>query len=431
MKVKAGVPVHFHSKEGRQTMGRIVDCQPIGSNPQNWKLGAQLDEPDNFWGLNPCPEDWARLHKASNGSAPQPANGTSKHGQGQVASRGRVAESAQQQFSEDHLQTMVAHLLQPLQANLVELREKLAQRQGNASRFEVSLSQIPPELEEKLWARLSQDIGQRTLQLTREEANRVLSTAHAAIGQELAKTQEQLQQRIEKVLSAAEQRTQTLAEGVADGIQQQLRAGMEHIEQQVAEAEAHLKNENETLLKAFSERLNEEYRANYQEMQRMRDSLAEEWSRLREQLAGLNNRLAQLDASSRRLESDFEARLGTTVSDSVSAARAQLQDTLDMLLKELRTRNAQELASQLDEAYAQLTRAQNEMEASISESLQAKVGERIEAFGQSMEQLAQDSAGRWRLALAKDLNSIAKLLGQQLRIDALNDAREREQGKTR
>src|SRR5579864_8007604 len=58
MKVRAGVPVHLHTKEGREMMARIVDCQPMGSTPQAWKLGAQLDQPANFWGLNPCPEDW-------------------------------------------------------------------------------------------------------------------------------------------------------------------------------------------------------------------------------------------------------------------------------------------------------------------------------------------------------------------------------------
>ena len=61
MRLEAGVPVHLHSKEGRQTMAQVVDCQPMGSDQQGWRLGARLDEPENFWGLKACPEDWVRL----------------------------------------------------------------------------------------------------------------------------------------------------------------------------------------------------------------------------------------------------------------------------------------------------------------------------------------------------------------------------------
>ena len=51
MKLDAGVPVQFQSIDGRWTMAHIVDCQPMDSDQQGWKLGARLDQPDNFWGL--------------------------------------------------------------------------------------------------------------------------------------------------------------------------------------------------------------------------------------------------------------------------------------------------------------------------------------------------------------------------------------------
>jgi hypothetical protein len=37
------------------------------------------------------------------------------------------------------------------------------------------------------------------------------------------------------------------------------------------------------------------------------------------------------------------------------------------------------------------------------------------SFGQTMEALAQDSVGRWRVALARDLGSLAKILGEPFR----------------
>jgi len=60
-KVDAGVSVQFKRKEGRATMAYVVDCQPMGSGQQGWQLGARLDRPGNFWGLEACPEDWIQL----------------------------------------------------------------------------------------------------------------------------------------------------------------------------------------------------------------------------------------------------------------------------------------------------------------------------------------------------------------------------------
>src|SRR5437899_12139625 len=60
MRLEAGVPVHLHSKEGRQTMAQVVDGQPMRSAQQAGRLGARLDEPEHFWGLKACPEAWVR-----------------------------------------------------------------------------------------------------------------------------------------------------------------------------------------------------------------------------------------------------------------------------------------------------------------------------------------------------------------------------------
>jgi hypothetical protein len=48
MKLEAGVPLHFHSQEGRETTAQVVYCQPIGSDQQSWSLGARFDRPENF-----------------------------------------------------------------------------------------------------------------------------------------------------------------------------------------------------------------------------------------------------------------------------------------------------------------------------------------------------------------------------------------------
>jgi hypothetical protein len=41
-----------------------------------------------------------------------------------------------------------------------------------------------------------------------------------------------------------------------------------------------------------------------------------------------------------------------------------------------------------------------------------------------MEALAQESVGRWRHALSRDLSSLAKTLGEQFRLEPASDSNE-------
>ena len=61
VKLDAGVLLHFHSKEGRETTAKVINCQPLTSDRSAWQLAARLDRPENFWGLSSCPPDWAQL----------------------------------------------------------------------------------------------------------------------------------------------------------------------------------------------------------------------------------------------------------------------------------------------------------------------------------------------------------------------------------
>src|SRR5260370_7675831 len=71
-----------------------------------------------------------------------------------------ILDKIEEHLSEDRLRGVLATLVRPLQAEVSELREKVA---GNAkrNRFEVSLGYIPPALETKLWQPLRQSL--RTL----------------------------------------------------------------------------------------------------------------------------------------------------------------------------------------------------------------------------------------------------------------------------
>jgi len=414
MAVKAGIPVHFHTKEGRQTVAHIIDCQPIGSSPEGWRLGAQLDEPDNIWGLKPTPEDWAEPREqraAEGGHQLAPATKSAAAPRSQVSPPQIAADKLDRQFSGDQLQRMILSQLQPLQAELAAIQERLAQREANRSRFEVSLSHIPPELEQELWGRLRQDLGQRSLQLAREESERVLKAAHAVIEDRLTKAQHELQQEASEELKSVGQRAQALADGIAEKVQQHCRIRVEQVQQQASQAEIQLKQHSEKLQQSLTQQLEEKHGAQRQEMQRLREAVAAEWSHIEAQLAEVNSRLEKLDESAQRLELDFQANAEAVARNVMSETKAELESTVEGLLQQLRAHNAQELEMQLDEACARLSRAQNEIEASISESLQARVSAAMQSFEQTMHDAAQQCVGSWKLGLARQLSSFASILG--------------------
>jgi hypothetical protein len=406
-RLEAGVPVQFQSKQGRRTKAHIVDCQPMNSGKKGWKLGARLDEPENFWGLEVCPDDWAGAPK---GSSPTE----------QQLLRKRLVP-------DDHLRTMVAELVQPLYVEVRELREKLPRGEPKRSQFEISLTHIPPEVEEKLWIRLRQDLGTQVLRQTRQQSEELLEAAKDAIGKKITAAHNEFRQQLTQELQAVEQRAQGFSEQITDTVQQHLCSGEERFQQRVLEAGADLERQSEEFLQSLQQRLGEEHDAYRREMQKTQAEVAYESSQLQAQTTDLARRLAQLNESVRKLESDLDARLSRMAGDIISGARTQLDRAVDVVLKELGTRNAKELANQLDEACGRLKTVQKGIETSISTLLRAEVSESLVSFGQTMEALAQESVGRWRLALSRDLSSLAKALGEQFRLEAALDSKENQE----
>jgi hypothetical protein len=409
-KLPAGIPVELQSKEGHWTMAHIVDCKPMGSGEQGWKLGAKLDQPDNFWGLETCPEDWARLPEM-----PSPSE--------QRRIRKRPATNG-------HLRAVVAELVEPLQAEVTELREKLAQAQPKRSQFDISLSYIPPEVQEKVAIRLRQELGEQVLQQTRQQSEQVLEATKEAIGKRLAEARNQFRQQLAQELQTVEQRAQVLSEEITGRVQEHLDAGGKRFQQQVLEAGIRLERRSEEFLRTLQQRLGEEHEGYRREMEKIQAAAASESSRLQAQAADLTGRMAKLDESAHKLESDLDNRLVRLGSDIISGARTQLEHALDVVLKELGTRNAKELGNQLEEARGQLKKVQKGIETSVSELLRTEVSGSLLSFGQTMEELAQDSVGRWRVALARDLNAVAKIMGEPFRLEAASDGKEDQEAST-
>lgn len=425
MKLEAGVPVHFHSQEGRETTAQVVYCRPIESDRQGWMLGAQFERPENFWGLKSVPKDWGRLpapveEKLS--AKLLPGNVQAMAQNQSAAAMKMVLDRIKKQLSEENLRVVLAELVQPIGAEVTELKEKLA-RAGQKNRFEVSLSQIPPELEQQLELRLKKELGPQVLKQAREQSEQVLEAAKAAIDRKTTETHNDFLRQVRLDLQTAEQRTQSLSADIARNLKEHLNRGLGELHQEVIDAGNRVKRLSEDLLRVMERSLAEEHAERRQELEQVQILVASEASRLQKEIADLDRRMAKLDESARQLESGLDQRLSRLASDTVRTARSQMESALEAALHELGTRSAQELGNQLDEASANLKIIQTGIEASVSESLRVQAAEALQSFEHSMEELARQSVERWRLALAGGLNSVAGALGEHFRLLARSDSK--------
>jgi len=418
LQLDAGSALRLHGRGGRQATAYVVFCQPMGPDGQGFRLGARLDRPENFWGLESYPDDWQVLEMPAP-AASQPARKLSASSvlpKPQTPSRAPQAflDKLEEQLSEDRLRGVLATLVRPLQAEVTELREKLAAN-AKRNRFEVSLGYIPPELEEKLWERLRQDLGTRVLQQTREQSTEMLGSAKASIEQKISAALTEFRHRLAGELHAVEQRAQVLSRELTTTAQQHVRGGVEKLQRHALETGAHLNAQGEKLLSSLQGQLADSHNAHRREVQQIQADAAAKASQLQSEVSDLGQRIAALNESVRRLESDLDAHLEGIASEIVSEARTQLETAVALALKDLQGRGANEGETRLNEICGHLRTIQNRIENSFSGSLQTQGEEAAHSIAQQFEELARQSLERWRHAIANDLSSVAKTLGHRLR----------------
>jgi len=419
LKLDSGSALRLHSRGGRQATAYVVFCQPMGPDGQGFRLGARLDQPENFWGLESCPDDWRVLEMPTPSAQPpqkQSASSPVLHQQPKTPSRApqAVIDKIEEQLSEDRLRGILAKLVRPLQAEVTELREKLAVN-AKRNRFEVSLGYIPPELEEKLWERLRQDLGTRVLEQTRKQSAEILGSAKTAIEQQISAVLGEFRHRLAGELHAVEQRAQVLSKELITSTQQHARSGIEKLQRQALEAGTQLNTQGEKLLCSLQGQLADSHHVHRREIEQIQADTAAKASHLQSEAADLGRTIAALNESVRRLESDLEAHLEGVAGKIVSGAGAQIESAMALALKDLQARGSNEVESRLSEMCGHVRTIQNRIEDSFSASLKTQGEEAVQSIVQQFEDIAQQSTEKWRLALARDLNSVANTLGQQLR----------------
>jgi hypothetical protein len=429
--LSTGVLLHFHSKDGRETTAKVVSCQPLDSEARSWQLSAQLSRPENFWGLQTIPQDWSQLSATSGAAALSPKTQTFRHIQPVPekipASLKAALDKLQKQVSEDRLQAIVAGAIRPLQTEIAELREKLTRSESKErSKFEVSLSHIPPELQVQIEGRLRNELGPRVLDEARVQSAQVLESAKKAIETRTTESHNEFRERIGEDLRTVEKRVKTMsAEGV-ESLRDYSRREMGEFHQHVVEARNHLKVLSEELLQMQQRTLAEEHDEHRRAHEELQAKTASEWSSLREKLTDLDGRIARLMESAAGLESGLDVRLSKLASNTVSGTRTQLESTADAILEDMGTRGTQRLGEQVNKAAANLEIIQKQVESAVSDSMGAYAAQSLESFEKNLEELAGQAVERCRNVLARGLNSLVQHLGEQFEQEPrLNEAGER------
>jgi hypothetical protein len=417
VKLAAGAPLHFHSKDGREATAQVVSCQAIGQGSQSWKLGAKLDRPDNFWGLQNCPRDWAVPAAPTAASRPAAPPLTSSRAFRQVSPSTSSPLGAVAPHIEVHMKQLIAESIRPLKDEIAALNQQLERREANPSRFEVSLSSIPPELEHQLEVRLRRYLGPRLLDETRQQSAHLLEAATAAIEQKTTQGYETFRHRSEEELKLIEKRTEDISARISASAREHLSCGLDAFQQKLLDGGNALKRLSEELLAYLQHNLKEEHAARREELQQLRISVASESSRLQEQMQFLDSRIARLSNSAQSLESGLEQRLDQLASQTVSDARSQLEASAKAMFEQITDRNAKELGDRLKAARENLETIQTGIVTYVRESLKGQSAEALQSFEGAMEELAIHGWERWRIKIAAGLNALAKSIGEQFQLE--------------
>jgi len=415
VKFENGVPLRLR-KDGRETTARVVSCFPMATDNRTWRLGAKLDRPDNFWGLRDCPKDWVVPAPMVPAKPPQilkSTNATASHqlsGQGNQPSETVMDRLARQ--LEAQVKRAIAESLRPLQAEVMALKERVAQREANPSRFEVSLSRIPPELEQQIESRLRKDLEPKVRDEARQQSVHLLESAKTTIDQRTTESFDRFLRRVAEELSVVEKRAQDISAYISENTREYLQRGLEDYRQKLLQGGDSLKRLSEELLEFLQHNLNAEHEARRGDLEQLRSSVASESSRLQEQVEYLDTRIAKLDESTRCMESGLDHRLSRMSSEIVKDTRSQFQNLANEILEELTARSIKALSDQLDEATENMKIVQNGIAASASESLKGQAATALQSFENSTEHLARLSLERWRLKLEGGLNALAKSLNE-------------------
>ena len=165
-----------------------------------------------------------------------------------------------------------------------------------------------------------------------------------------------------------------------------------------------------------------------QEVSSLLDTLQREGERCQTQARELLEQRDNANTWFGERTADFQKMFHDALVETTGQIRGRLQMAVEMIqqsVENLGSQAAQQLEEQAgkqtrllhesaDEAAERLRGLQREIESAVRESLRAQAAETAAACGREIAYVAQRSVNEWRSALARNLESMAGILGEQL-----------------
>jgi hypothetical protein len=143
------------------------------------------------------------------------------------------------------LKRLIAESLGPIEAQVSVLKETLARREANLSKFDVSLSSIPPQLEQQLEERLRKELGPKVLQESRQQYANLLEVAKTTIDKRTSEGYDTFVHKISEQLNVVEKRAQEASANIGVKTNEHFRRGLEEFQQKLLEGGNSLKKLSE------------------------------------------------------------------------------------------------------------------------------------------------------------------------------------------
>ncbi|MBV9574872.1 MAG: hypothetical protein JOY93_12535 [Acidobacteriales bacterium] len=328
--IALATPVLLRLKNGKEATGQVAFCKGSPSNGKLWGIGVVLDEPGNFWGLNPCPKDWLPVEDATVNSSsavnPQPANplASKPESTGITSAQFETMQAEFRQQMRQEMSDMLADARKKLDEELqiqkknTELTEELLREAAN----------VPQSAEHSLQESLEQKLADETKNAIERIEDR-LKTLMDKARSDSENLVRQNREEAEELWSQSQQKFSS----ALDDLQKKFSDLEEQKNKEVAEATSSIEQVSDQVYATAQKRLENDFEEHQQNIAAHKDAISAEVARSQKAIEELDARMTRLNEVAAQQQKDFADHLEMSVLEALQTAETKLQKALGDLVE--------------------------------------------------------------------------------------------------
>ncbi len=401
-------PVTLRLENGKEAGGQVAFCKGSPSNDKLWGIGIVLDQPGNFWGLDPCPKDWA---VAEENAASSPSGSTGEASGAKAESAVAVTTAEVERMRAELREQMRQELTAVLAEAQAKFNEEVQTQRKNTALAE-GLLQDAVKVRESLTLH-EQELTQKLADGTKNAIERIEASMNA-LKLETQYDSEQQQAQVRKEAEEAESRLQKNFTAQMEKAQSQLAEAVDEKKKDVAEAASSIGQVSDKIYADVQKRLENDLESQKEMVASIRNTISGEVARLQGEVGGVDERIVKMRELSAQVEKDFGTRLDQSAADAMKQAQASLDHVLgglrteqtaqarkemEDLLAPISTR-ADALKKELSDAASALTRERDEIQQQVDgvkrtkEEMQVWIAQQVPGFQKTVQDVLSEAKGQ-------------------------------------